>query len=265
MADTPTTPTNAPAAPTAPNAVEGAALLYASPSEPTAAVPAEAPEPVAEGTVSDEAPSAALPPKEAGAEGAVGTLATGAEGEEAKPAVDAPPEEAPLSLASYEVKLPEGFTPAPDLLDKFKETALASKLDPKAAQSFIDLYASAMQTASGAAQTAAEALSAQWRTETLALPEFTGATRDASLQSLGRFMDEYGSPDLKSVLDATGLGNNPHVVRAFLKAAQALDEGRPVAPGAPANPGPNNGKPMGQRTPGQILYSSEGPGSLAQQ
>lgn len=261
MAETPTPSTEA--LPASAPAAQGAALLYATPASEPAAPTAEAPEPVAEGTVSGEAPSATpLPPKEAGAEGAEGTVAT----EAAKPEGDAPASEAPpLTLASYDLKVPEGLTVDEGLMTKFKEASLEGKVDPATAQGYLDLYADALKAAASTSQSSAEAQSAQWRTETLALPEFTGATRDASLQSLGRFMDEYGSPDLKSVLDATGLGNNPHVVRAFLKAAQALDEGRPVAPGAPANPGPNNGKPMGQRTPGQILYSSEGPGSLAQQ
>ncbi len=262
MADTPTTPTTeTPAAPT------GAALLYAQSPTPAEAAPAPSLEPPAEGTVSGEAPST-QPPTDAveGAE-AGKTLATGEEPPAPAPegAASPAPEPAPLTLASYEVALPEGFVPDDGLMTKFKETALAAKLDPKSAQGFVDLYASALQSAAAAATSSAEAQSAAWRNETLALPEFTGATRDASTATLGRFMDDYGSPELRSVLDATGLGNNPHLVRALFKVASMLDEGKPASPGLPANPGPNNGKPQGQRSPGQILYASDGPGSIPTQ
>lgn len=242
MAETPTTPTEALAS----TPTEGAALLYPTTPTPVEAAPAAAPpEPPAEGTVSGEVPAVAPTDPAAGTE-AGKTLATEA------------PAEA-LSLASYDLKVPEGLTVDAALMDKFKAASLEGKVAPAAAQGYLDLYHEALKTAQSSANDAASAQSASWLTETLALPEFTGATKDASLATLGRFMDEYGSNDLKAVLDSTGLGNNPHVVRALLKAAQALDEGRPAPAGAPANPGPNNGKPLLGRTPGQILYPDTNP------
>ena len=45
------------------------------------------------------------------------------------------------------------------------------------------------------------------------------------VEAAKRAIREYGSPELEKLLAETGLGSNPHVVRAFVKAGVALGSG----------------------------------------
>ena len=46
-------------------------------------------------------------------------------------------------------------------------------------------------------------------------------------------MDKFGTPELSKLLDETGLGNHPEIVRAFYRAGKAISEDRFVGGGGP--------------------------------
>lgn len=206
----------------------GTDLLYPTDAPPPADVPTAAVEtpPVAESV----------------------SLATGGEPTDAAPPPD-PEAPAPLTPDSYTLALPEGFTLDDTLMSEAKTLFAEAKLDPKSAQPLVDIYVKALQAQ--AAQAAATAQ--EWLTASNALPEFQGEMRKTSLATIGRFMDEYGSPEVKQVLEATGLGNHPALVKLIHNAAKALNEGGPVPSGTPTPQG-RNGRPAPGSTPGQIMY-----------
>jgi hypothetical protein len=108
------------------------------------------------------------------------------------------------------------------------------ELDPKAAETFTPLLKK-----HGISQEAAQELATAWVAElsrqdgainelytgqmssweaaSKADKEFGGANFDANLQIARKGIAKYASPELKSILDQTGLGNHPEMMRLFLK------------------------------------------------
>lgn len=197
----------------APTATGGAAVMYpeGKPSEaaPDAQAPAE--EPKGEG----EAPAEPAPKEE--------------------PKAAEPKDGPPADAASYEIKLPEAMKVDDTLLGKFKETAFAAGLDNAKAQQFVDLYATALEGQAKLVQeanlAAYDAQQNAWRTEIEAMPEFQGEAKTKSMSILGRFMDEFGSPEARQAFEVTGAGNSPHIIRMILNASQSLMEGEPMLSG----------------------------------
>ena len=79
----------------------------------------------------------------------------------------------------------------------------------------------------------------QWADEAKADQDVGGARLEQNLAVAKKALDRFGSPELVQLLNTTGLGNNLHVIRAFLNAGQAISEDRFVkgsAPSAPRDP-----------------------------
>jgi len=148
--------------------------------------------------------------------------------------------------------------PDPELLTAAKTLFAEVGLDPKGAQPLMDLYARALTAQAEASALAAAQQDAAWRKELYELPAFSGPTRRTSEVTIQRFIDEHGGDELRTVLHNAGLGNNPTVVKALLKAAEALTEGTPVSPGAPVAPN-SSGRIPKNLTPGQIVYGDTSP------
>jgi hypothetical protein len=132
------------------------------------------------------------------------------------------------------------------------QTVLAAAgVAPDKAQPLIDLFGKAMKAATDAKTAAVATRDAAWLAETNALPEFTGPTRETSLASIKRLMDEYGTPEAKAALDSSGVGNNPALVKMMHKIASVLTEGTPAPATKPAPNASGKAKPT---TIGGSLY-----------
>jgi hypothetical protein len=130
---------------------------------------------------------------------------------------------------TYALEAPEGFEITAEAVaiaePVFKELGLtneqANKLMPVAAQF-------AEQVASGILAKG-EALKAEWAREALADPELGGGDPAIYKQNLGiaaKSIETFGTPALRQVLNESGLGNHPEVIRYALKTGQKIsDEG----------------------------------------
>lgn len=63
-----------------------------------------------------------------------------------------------------------------------------------------------------------------------------GANYDKNVKAMQRAIARFGDPELKTLLEQTGLGNHPALARAFLKAGLTISEDNPV-PGAGSGAG----------------------------
>ena len=110
-------------------------------------------------------------------------------------------------------------------------TALLVSL-PVAANQFDQLYQIEQQTkqAEAFAQT-----QQQWRNEVVNDKEIGGQALAENLGYAAKVLDTF-APDLRGVLDETGLGNHPAFVKAFVKIGKAISEDRLVG-GAQQTPG----------------------------
>jgi hypothetical protein len=147
----------------------------------------------------------------------------------------------PQAPAYGEFKLPDGSAIDPAALEQARALFAEAKLPHEQAQKFIDLAVSREQAAATRSVQAFVDLQTKWVSEIKADPEIGGNRFTASMAAAGRAIDRLGVPGLKEALNLTGAGNNPAIVKAFVRLGQMVSEDRfmpglAAAPAAPRSP-----------------------------
>jgi hypothetical protein len=122
----------------------------------------------------------------------------------------------------YKFDMPEGVKLDEGDLTKFTDIAKELKLPADAAKKLVDL-AAAREVAR------AEAFAKQvetWGNEVKADPELGKAE---NLATAKKTIDTFGTPELRDLLNSTGMGNHPEVIRMALKIGKAISEDTFVA------------------------------------
>ncbi len=134
----------------------------------------------------------------------------------------------------YDFKAPEGMELDTALVGEFTPIAKELKLDASQAQKLVDLYGKTrLAEAEALAQT-----HAQWADQVRNDKEIGGANLDTSLSYAKAAVTALGGDELVKVLNETGLGNHPAVVRAFVNAGKKiLPDGLPEGKSTPAGGG----------------------------
>lgn len=135
-------------------------------------------------------------------------------GQSAEPEESSTPEGAP---ETYEFQAPEGQEFDESMIGAFSEVAKESNLTQDAAQKILDTMGKAMQERS-------QATRESWADDTRADKEFGGAGLDANLATAKKALDAFGTPELRDLLNTTGLGNHPEIIRAFYRAGKQISE-----------------------------------------
>lgn len=164
-------------------------------------------------TVSNAAPAAGI------AAPASANAAAGAQ--DSKAAGSAVPE-------SYDLKMPEGVELDQAAAAEFTAIAKELKLDQAAAQKLADVGAKMAQRQVEAHAKLVESWAEQVKTDN----EIGGDKLAENLGVARKALEAFGTPGLRDVLNATGLGNHPEIIRAFYKVGKAISEDRFVG-GAP--------------------------------
>lgn len=124
----------------------------------------------------------------------------------------------PESPDKYQVQRAEGIARDEAAEKSFLADAHKHGLTNSQAQAvlgyFDGMVSKAQQSRQAEAQQHAETLKAEW-----------GAAFEAKLQASARAAMQYGGDELMQVLDSSGLGNHPAVIRAFAKMGESLKEG----------------------------------------
>lgn len=126
------------------------------------------------------------------------------------------------------------------------EFALEAKLDPKVLQTFgqklIDRHVAEVQTV---AQKVAEDYDKIWKDQTKSWydaftkdPEIGGKRQDTTVNAAREFIRRHGGTDeqqteIRTLMQKTGLGNHPALIRLFAKATIAMREPKAVPAQAP--------------------------------
>jgi hypothetical protein len=181
----------------------------------------------------------ATPTSDAESQGATppaGTTAPEA-GQGAQPtgSADNPPaaegDQAGQSAADYEpFQLPEGLTADEEILGEFKATAKELKLSQEGAQKLVALQAKMADKQ----QAAVQAMRAQWAEASKADTEFGGEALQENLGVAKRALESFASPQLRQLLNESGLGNHPEVIRHFVRVGKAISEDGRVVTGTKA-------------------------------
>ena len=145
----------------------------------------------------------------------------------AQPAADAKATE-PAIPEAYEFTAPDGVELDSVATEEFSAIAKELKLDQSNAQKVADV-------AIKMAQRQAEAhvkLVESWVEQVKADKELGGDRLQENLAVAKKPLDQFGTPELRDVLNSSGLGSHPAVVRFFHAIGKSLSEDRFVA-GAP--------------------------------
>ena len=146
---------------------------------------------------------------------------------------EAKPEGAP---EKYEFKAEEGKEFDPVVLEKFGEVAKELNLSQDNAQKLIDKIAPALAERQMAQL---ESAKAAWAESARSDKEYGGDKLTENLAVAQKAMNQFGSPELRTLLNESGLGNHPEIIRAFYRAGKAISEDSYVPNGqggAPSDP-----------------------------
>lgn len=148
----------------------------------------------------------------------------------------------------YEFTTPDGVTLDADLLGEFEGVARELNLPQDKAQMVVDKLAPKVAERMAAQQQAVvQQARADWLAASKSDKEFGGDKLAENMGVVSKAMSSFGTPELRALLDESGLGNHPEVIRAFYRAGKAISEDRIVT----GNTGPASGMP---KTDARSLY-----------
>lgn len=121
----------------------------------------------------------------------------------------------------YEFKAHEGREFDPEIIGTFSDVARELNLTQDAAQKVLDRMGPKMAERQAAY---AESLRTQWAEKARGDKEIGGDKLDANLAVAKKALDAFGNQELRTLLNESGLGNHPEVIRLLYKAGRAISE-----------------------------------------
>lgn len=131
---------------------------------------------------------------------------------------EAKPEGAP---EKYELKPQEGQEFDGEFLKAYEDVARELNMSNEAAQKILDKVAPVIQQRQMAR---IEAVRNEWAEAAKVDKEFGGDKLNENLAIAKQGVEKFATPELKEMLNQTGLGNNPEVVRLFYRVGKAISE-----------------------------------------
>ncbi len=207
--------TEAPTAGTNPTDTAAVAAPDAAPNTLLTADPAAA-APATDPAVTGDAPA--------------GDAQAGSPAEGDKPAEAAKPEEKPQGAPEEyaDFILPEGTKANPDAIAELKAFAKEKNLSQEDAQKLVDLGVKNSQSTVEALNAQIEQVRKDWVESSRTDKEFGGDKLDENRAVAKRALDAFGTPELSTLLEQSGLGDHPEVIRAFFRVGKAISEDRLV-------------------------------------
>ena len=139
---------------------------------------------------------------------------------EGKPEGEQTAKGAPETYADF--TLPEGVQLDAAVVDEIKGLAKELGVSQEAAQKIADVAAKSTKSFETQQAETVKSISQGWAEETRNDKEIGGTALAENLAKAKAAMDATTTPQLRMLLDRTGLGNNPEVIRHFLKIAPAF-------------------------------------------
>ncbi len=129
---------------------------------------------------------------------------------------------APEAYADFTI--PEGITVNDSAISSFKEVAKNLNLTQEQAQGLVDLQTKIMQEASTKQEETFNTLQDEWVDTAKADKEIGGEHFNENVAVANKALKAFGTPELNDVLDFTGAGNHPEVIRFFYRIGKAIGE-----------------------------------------
>ena len=139
----------------------------------------------------------------------------------AKAVSDQPPETPKGAPEKYEFKPVEGRELDSETMSTFAEVAKEAGLTQDAAQKILDRMAPQMAQRQ---QAQIEAIRSEWVEASKTDSEFGGEKIAENLATAKKALDQFGTPELRALLNESGLGNHPEIIRLMYRAGKAISE-----------------------------------------
>ena len=148
------------------------------------------------------------------------------------------PAEAKAAPETYEFKAPEGRVFDSEVIAEYSKVAKELNLSQEAAQRVLDAVGPKLAERQAAQ---VEAVRNGWADNSKADKEFGGDKLTENLGVAKKALDQFGTAELRSLLNESGLGNHPEVIRFMYRAGKAISEDRIVTgSAATAKSGPKS-------------------------
>lgn len=129
---------------------------------------------------------------------------------------------------SYEFQAPEGVTLDEGVIGAFSDVAKELDMPQAQAQLVLDKMLPAMQARHaeklGSFYEDIGGLPDTWAASSTSDKEFGGEKLQENLAVAKKARDAFGTAELSTLLNKTGLGNHPEIIRFFFRAGQAISE-----------------------------------------
>lgn len=113
-------------------------------------------------------------------------------------------------------------------MGEFSALAKELNLPQDAAQKVVDFGVKVQQDTLAQVQThmaeQAEKQAEEWGNQSKADKEFGGDKFDENLAVAKKALDQFGTPELKTLLVQSKMGNHPEVLRTFVRIGQAISQ-----------------------------------------
>jgi hypothetical protein len=134
----------------------------------------------------------------------------------------------------YELKLPENSPLSPKALEEIALIAKEQGLTQKQAEALVTRESAAMSALLKTQVEELQVKSQKWVDELKVDKELGGEAFQKNVEMASRVVGRFGSDQLKTILDQSGFGNHPELVRVFSRIGKAMSEDQLVQPGASA-------------------------------
>jgi hypothetical protein len=124
----------------------------------------------------------------------------------------------------YDFTMPEGMEINEPLMEEFKGLAKELGLSQEVGQKLIDLQTKFEQERFEDSRKQWDTMQDEWTSLSKADTEFGGVEMNANLAIAKKTIDQFGTPELKEMLDFTGAGNHPEIIRLFYRVGQAISD-----------------------------------------
>ena len=151
----------------------------------------------------------------------------------------------------YEFKAPEGREFDAEIIKNFSDVAKELNLPQDAAQKMLDRVAPIIEQRQ---LQQIEAVRQQWTEQSVSDKEFGGDKLKENLAVAKKALDSFGSPQLRELLEQSGLGSHPEMIRLMYRAGKAISEDKYVGPSSGAGA---KGAPKDFGGMASALYSNQ--------
>lgn len=146
---------------------------------------------------------------------------------ETQPAAPAVPEK-------YDLKLPDGTTLDQSAIERVASYAKEKGLSQEMAQAVLEREHLAVDSYAKALDSQFTAVKEEWKQSGFKDKEIGGEAYKENAELAKRVVTKFASEEFAKILDESGYGNHPELIRTFLRIGKAMAEDKLVMPGAQA-------------------------------